>query len=121
MCQTVQYSTTAGHLATPNFPNVYPQRKHCVCNLHSTANDSSGKIRLDFTHFLVKYDQPCLDWVEITVNGNSRRLCGSHKMSVIGSNISVVFHSDSTSGHQGLWCQFSRKCIILRLIFSWRI
>ena len=107
MCQTVHYRTSGGHLSTPNFPVAYPPNKHCTCRLQSI--NSSDEIRLDFTHFLIKYDLPCRDWVEIYVNGVSKRLCGSHRLTAIGTDVIIQFHSDDSFEHQGLWCQFSSE------------
>ena len=99
------YVTQSGYISTPNFPNEYPPDLHCTCSLNSLVEDS--QIRLDFTHFIIKYDYPCKDWVEIVMDGQVRRLCGAYRSTLLSAALNLTFHSDSVQGHQGLWLHFT--------------
>ena len=63
-------------------------------------------VRLSVTQFIIKYDNPCKDWVEVLVDGDVRRLCGAYRSTLTSEAIDIVFHSDGSQGHQGFWLYF---------------
>jgi hypothetical protein len=108
ICTSIpEYLTNTGYIATPNFPNEYPPNLHCMCSLASLSDDV--QIRLEFTHFIIKYDHPCKDWVEIAMDGQVRRLCGAYRSTLLSRALNLTFHSDGDNGHQGLWLNFASK------------
>ena len=107
ICSTTSFKTSNGYIATPNFPNEYPPNLHCGCSMESL--DKGSEIQLDFTHFIVKYDYPCKDWVELELAGQKRRLCGAYRSTLLTRDFNLTFHSDDKQGHQGLWLHFSGR------------
>ena len=105
MCEATVYTTRAGYIATPNFPNEYPPNLHCACSL--TVSEAGSRVQLEATHFIIKHDNPCKDWVEIAMSGSKRRLCGAYRSTLFNQEFNLTFHSDQTNGHQGLWLHFS--------------
>lgn len=105
MCSTTSYTTNSGYLATPNFPNEYPPNLDCTCVLE--VNQRGTRVQLEATHFIIKHDSPCKDWVEITMSGQMRRLCGAYRSTLFNKSFNLTFHSDDEFGHQGLWLHFS--------------
>ncbi|KAK2163033.1 hypothetical protein LSH36_87g06063 [Paralvinella palmiformis] len=77
--EQVEYECVSeeGYISTPNFPNEYTPNSHCRCTLR-TQRDGVF-VRLSFTQFIIKYDNPCKDWVEVLLDGDIRRLCGAYR------------------------------------------
>ena len=68
LCTPVSYYAYDGYLATPNFPHEYPANLDCACSMQLTG--TGAHIQLEATHFIIKYDQPCQDWVSIHLKSN---------------------------------------------------
>ncbi len=85
----------------------------CIDNLclfvFFQASDQSAKIQLEATHFIIRFDSPCKDWLEIGIGKRSRRLCGAYRSTLESSGYNLTFHSDEEGGHQGVWLHFARK------------
>ncbi len=105
ICSQANYVAAEGYISTPNFPNEYPPGMDCVCTLKATT--SVAQIRLEATHFIVKYDNPCEDWLEISMVGRTRRLCGAYRSTLRSNSFNLTFHSDNEDGHQGVWLYYS--------------
>ncbi|KAI0210837.1 hypothetical protein LSAT2_004385, partial [Lamellibrachia satsuma] len=108
ICRTDSFDSGSGYLATTNFPNEYPPNLHCACSLTAIQDgDSNAMVQLEVVHFVVKYDVPCNDWLEIVTPDDRWRVCGAYRSTVKSAALNLTFHSDQTNGHEGVWVRFS--------------
>lgn len=105
MCSSVDFVTSSGYFASPNFPYEYPANLDCQCTLQSLNNGQ--RVRLEAIHFTIKYDSPCRDWLEIASGHYRRRLCGAYRSTLVSDRFRLSLHTDRRDSHQGLWLFFN--------------
>ncbi|CAH1798970.1 unnamed protein product [Owenia fusiformis] len=105
ICIPTKYETKLGYLSSPLFPNEYSPNLDCQCTLK--ASDPYVKIELETIHFIVKFDTPCKDWLEIGMGDQKRKVCGPYRATLLSDVYALKFHSDKANGHQGFWMKFS--------------
>ena len=66
-------------------------------------------VQLEIVHFVVKYDVPCNDWLEIVTPDDKWRVCGAYRSTVKSAAVNITFHSDQDTGHEGVWIRYSGK------------
>ena len=77
------------------------------------SSDPSAKIQLEATHFIIRFDRPCKDWLEISIGDRNRKLCGAYRSTLQSPGYNLTFHSDESGGHQGVWLFFSRQYLFV--------
>lgn len=99
-------TTGKGAFSSPFYPSNYPPQISCVWNIQ-TSEDKF--IKVQFRRFSVGADQDphCLqDYVTV----NDKKLCGSELktpvLTVRSSNVTVMFHSDSSKVNQGFTAEY---------------
>ena len=78
ICSNTQVKAFEGYIATPNFPNKYPPSMDCQCSLRVIGRTT--RIQLQAIHFIIKYDDPCKDWLEVKMGTQRRKLCGAYRL-----------------------------------------
>ncbi|XP_070574727.1 cubilin-like [Ptychodera flava] len=114
--QFIDKTANGGVLASPNYPNLYPDDSDCLAFLHA---EKSSRIFLQFLHFDIEYEQQCTyDFVNIYVDGvdmkRPRTICGQYDGSdlrqlwfqSIENSIVVRLSSDFKFGGQGYLAKF---------------
>lgn len=113
---------SSGSITSPAFPDMYPLRRNCTCAL---AASGTGTIVLSSAFFLLRFSEPCRDWLSIRsdgetqqkpdteAGGGSKRRCGylPHMEPVTGRNIVINFHSDASDQDMGFWMHFAGQVI----------
>ncbi|KAK2183174.1 hypothetical protein NP493_321g02001 [Ridgeia piscesae] len=110
ICRQSSFDSASGYLATTNFPSEYPPNLHCACSLTTIQDDDSdvsAMVQLEVVHFVVKYDVPCNDWLEIVTPNDKWRVCGAYRSTVKTAAVNITFHSDQDTGHEGVWMRYS--------------
>ena len=109
ICRHTTYATSSGHLVSPKFPDVYPNRRNCTCAVIAPPGAS---MIIGTTFLLVKSNEPCRDWLSLRVDSAPEvRRCGFIPQSehVTGNTAIVNFRSDGREREMGFWLYFRGK------------
>jgi len=109
MCRHTTYTTSSGHLVSPKFPDMYPNRRNCTCAVSAPAG---SRMLIGTAFLLVKNNEPCRDWLSLRVDsGPEVRRCGFIPRSehVTGNTAIVNFRSDKREREMGFWLYFRGK------------
>ena len=109
VCRHTTYTTSSGHLTSPKFPDVYPNRRNCTCQLSAPAG---SRMRIGTAFLLVKSNEQCRDWLSLRVDSAPEvRRCGfiPHSEHVTGNTATVNFRSDNSEREMGFWIYFQGK------------
>ena len=106
ICRHTTYTTSSGHLISPKFPDIYPNRRNCTCAVSAPPGAS---MVIGTTFLLVKSNEPCRDWLSLRVDSAPEvRRCGFIPQSehVTGNTAIVNFRSDGREREMGFWLYF---------------
>lgn len=106
ICRHTTYTTSSGHLTSPKFPDVYPNRRNCTCQL------TGSRMLIGTAFLLVKSNELCRDWLSLKVDsGPAVKHCGfiPHSQHVTGNMAVVNFRSDQSEREMGFWVYFQGK------------
>ena len=109
ICRHTTYVTSSGHIVSPKFPDVYPNRRNCTCAVSAPAG---SRMLVGTAFLLVKNDEPCRDWLSLRVDSAPEvRRCGfiPHSRHMLGNTAIINFRSDKTDRDMGFWAYFRGK------------
>ncbi|CAO1402934.1 unnamed protein product [Diamesa serratosioi] len=111
-----EITAPAGHIYSPNYPDLYPPQKDCIWHFSTTPGH---RIRLVFNIFEIEPHQECAyDHIAI-YDGNSPdshtlgRFCGSklpHPISSTSNEMYMIFNSDGSVHRKGFFASHSTVC-----------
>jgi hypothetical protein len=107
ICSNADYMTRRGFMATPYFPQLYPPKQNCSCEL-----EAEGGVQLLSAFFLLRSSAPCKDWLSIGLDDSQEvRRCGyvPQQGPYESSRIRLNFNSDKSSQDMGFWLPFHSK------------
>ncbi|CAH0558861.1 unnamed protein product [Brassicogethes aeneus] len=111
-----EISSPFGTLGSPNYPDLYPQRRDCVWHFIATPGQ---RIRLAFIKFEVESHQECsYDHVDFYDGGSPEahslgRFCGSkvpHPIVSSGNQLYMTFRSDNSVQRKGFSATHATVC-----------
>ena len=109
ICRHTTYTTSSGHLVSPKFPDMYPNRRNCTC---AVSAPPGSRVVIGTAFLLVKSNEPCRDWLSLTVDSAPEvKRCGfiPHSERVTGNAAIVNFRSDRREREMGFWLYFRGK------------
>ena len=109
ICRHTTYTTSSGHITSPKFPDIYPNRRNCTC---AVSAPPGSRMLIGTAFLLVKNNQPCRDWLSLSVDSAPEmRRCGfiPHTQHVTGNTAIINFRSDRTERDMGFWLYFGGK------------
>ncbi|XP_051897290.1 tolloid-like protein 2 [Pristis pectinata] len=109
-------SSVEGVIASPNWPDKYPNRKECTWTISAPPGH---RVKLAFNEFEIEQHQECIyDYLEV-YNGLSERssflarYCGSKKPETVvttGNKMFIKFFSDASVQRKGFQAKHSTEC-----------
>lgn len=106
----------AGHISSPNYPDLYPPQKDCIWHFTTTPGH---RIRLMFNVFEIEPHQECAYDHIALYDGNSAdshslgRFCGSklpHPLSSTTNSMYMIFNSDASVHRKGFYATHTTVC-----------
>lgn len=111
-----EITSPAGHISSPNYPDLYPADKDCIWHFTTTPGH---RIRLIFNVFEIEPHQECAyDHIALFDGSSSDshslgRFCGSklpHPISSTTNAMYMLFSSDSSVHRKGFYATHSTVC-----------
>ena len=114
VCRHTKYTTSSGHVTSPKFPDMYPNRRNCTCAVSAPVGST---MFINTAFLLVKNNEPCRDWLSLKVDSAPEvRRCGyvRHSGQLVGNKVLINFRSDKREREMGFWIYFrgKLKCIV---------
>ncbi|XP_072881202.1 tolloid-like protein 2 isoform X1 [Hemitrygon akajei] len=109
-------SSVEGVIASPNWPDKYPNRKECTWSISAPPGH---RVKLAFSEFEIEQHQECVyDYLEVYDGLGTRssllaRYCGSKKPETVvttGNKMFIKFFSDASIQRKGFQAKHSTVC-----------
>ena len=108
ICETPLITKQHGYVKTPNYPESYGFKHHCITNIRV---ESYQTIKLHVIDMDLEDNGSygCTDWMYVKDRTRSVTLCGrkgNEPLAMSSSELLIQFNTNSTANHKGFWLYF---------------
>ena len=95
-------TSSAGYLASPKFPSLYPLPVSAHCKLSSDG----GQVRIQLVHLQLYQDSSCNNWLRLDHGGRRTTYCRPGSGTFTGPTIDISYHTNGVRSNSGVWLYF---------------
>lgn len=103
----------SGYIATPRYPNNYPNNKNCSVTV-STPYRGRQRLRVYIIDLMLeKNDTDCADWLHVFDGHRGATYCSTRARTEplyqMDNKVDIVFHSNGRNRQKGFWLYYEGK------------